>query len=187
VGQGRVRAVAEMKGLLRDGLLSGTTVLTAPATPRADACRALGAEVRALEADLLDEAAVEAAAGPCDVLVVDGAALFGDGGDDALRRALDGAWCAVRATANAAFIPDERGGKVVLLAPRVGAGVAAEGLRAGLENLARVTSIEWSRYGITPTALLPGPATTDDELGDLVAYLASPAGDYFAGCAFALQ
>jgi NAD(P)-dependent dehydrogenase (short-subunit alcohol dehydrogenase family) len=176
-----------MTGLLRDGLLTGTAVLAAPETVAVAACRALGAEVRALEADLLDEAAVEAATGPCDVLVVDAAARFGGGGDDALRAALDGTWCAVHATANAAFIPEERGGKVVLVAPRPAAGERAEALRAGLENLARTTSIEWSRYGITTSAVRPGAQATDDEVADLVAYLASPAGDYFSGCALDLQ
>jgi citronellol/citronellal dehydrogenase len=174
---------------LREGLLAGRAVLTAPVTPLTDRCAALGAEIGVLEADLLDEGAVEAAAGgvACDTLVIDGAALFGAGGDQALRAALDGAWCAVRAVANAAFIPGERGGKVVLVAPRPGAGEGAEGLRAGLENLARVTSVEWARFAITPTAILPGPEATGDEVAEVVAYLASPAGDYFAGCRLELQ
>jgi NAD(P)-dependent dehydrogenase (short-subunit alcohol dehydrogenase family) len=176
-----------MTEILRTGLLAGTGILTAPATPVADRCRDLGADVGALDADLLDEAAVEAAARPCDVLVVDGAALFGDGGDAALRAVLDGAWCAVRAVANVAFVPEARGGKVVLLAPRPDAGPAAEGLRAGLENLARVTSIEWARFAITPTAVLPGRQTSAADLAEVVAYLASPAGDYFAGCRLELQ
>ena len=176
-----------MHGVLRDGLLAATTVLTAPATPYADACARLGAEVRAVDADLLDEGAVEAAVGPCDALLVDAAALFGDGGPDALRRALDGAWCAMRATANAAFIPDDRGGKVVLVAPRPGAGAHAEALRAGLENLSRTTSIEWSRYAITPTTVRPGPTTTIVETAELVAYLVSPAGNYFSGCVLDLE
>ena len=94
-----------MHRVLRDGLLAGTAVLAAPATAATEACARLGADVRAVDADLLDEAAVEAAVGPCAALVVDARALFGAGGAEALRRALDGAWCAIRATVNAAFIP----------------------------------------------------------------------------------
>jgi NAD(P)-dependent dehydrogenase (short-subunit alcohol dehydrogenase family) len=176
-----------VQALLRDDLLAGREVLAAPRTAATAACERLGAGVTAVEADLLlDEAAVEAAVRPCGALVVDARALFGAGGPEALRRALDGTWCVVRATANAAFIPERRGGKVVLVAPSPGAGAHAEALRAGLENLARTSSIEWSQYGITPTALRPGPAATEDEVAELVAYLVSPAGDYFSGCALDL-
>src|SRR5204863_4020 len=85
------------------------------------------------------------ARGPsCAALVVDAAALFGDGGPEALRRALDATWTAVRATANAAFITADAG-KVVLVGPRPTAGDHAVALRAALENLARVSSIEWAR------------------------------------------
>jgi NAD(P)-dependent dehydrogenase (short-subunit alcohol dehydrogenase family) len=176
--------MASPHGLLRDGLLDGLAVLAAPRGPITDACAALGARVTGVEADLLDEAATAAAvehAGPADVLVVDGAAQLGAGGDAALRGALDGTWSVVRA----AFDP-ERAGKVVLVAPRPDAGPGAEALRAGLENLARTLSIEWSRHGVRTVALLPGPETTDAELGELVAFLASPAGEYYSGCALTL-
>jgi NAD(P)-dependent dehydrogenase (short-subunit alcohol dehydrogenase family) len=172
--------------VLRDGLLAGTTVIAAPPTGATAACARLGADVRPLDADLLDEGAVEAAVGPCQALVVDAAPLFGAGGPEALRAALDGAWCVVRSTANAAFIP-AGAGKVVLVAPRPAAGELAATLRAALENLARTTSIEWARHGITPTAVLPGPQTADAEIAEVVAYLASPAGDYFSGCVLDLR
>ena len=94
---------------------------------------------------------------------------------------LDAAFIATRAVAGA-WIAAERGGKVVLIAPRDDAPQ-----RAALENLARTLSIEWSRYAITPTAILPGAATTDAEVAQLVAFLASPAGDYYSGCAFTLR
>jgi len=168
--------------LLRQGLLEGTVVLTVPATPLAAACDALGAEVVALEAPPLDEEATAAAVpARADALVVDAAAR-----GESLSHALDAAWCAVRAAVTAAFIPAGRG-KIVLVAPRPDAVEHAPALRAGLENLARTSSIEWARYAITPTAILPGPRTSDDEVGELVAYLVSPAGDYFAGCSFDLQ
>lgn len=63
---------------------------------------------------------------------------------------------------------------------------ACTALGAALENTARTLSIEWARYAIRTTAVLPGDATTDDDVAQLVAYLASPAGDYFSGCAFAM-
>jgi NAD(P)-dependent dehydrogenase (short-subunit alcohol dehydrogenase family) len=169
--------------LLRDGLLGGLTVLAAPRTAATDACAAAGANVQPLEADLLDEAATQAAAAGTEasVLVVDTRPLFGAGGADALRAALDGAWSAVRAH----FAP-ERAGKVVLIAPRSSAGPYAEGLRAGLENLARTLSVEWARYGVRTTALLPGEEVDEAEVAQLVAFLASPAGDYYSGCRFDL-
>ena len=61
--------------------------------------------------------------------------------------------------------------------PPPGAGEHAEATRAALENLARTTSIEWARYAIRPTTITPGAATTAEEVGGLVAFLASPAGD----------
>jgi hypothetical protein len=48
-------------------------------------------------------------------------------------------------------------------------------------------SIEWARYAIRSTAVLPADDTSDDEIATLVAYLASPAGDYFSGCAFSVS
>jgi hypothetical protein len=74
----------------------------------------------------------------------------------------------------------------VLLGPRPRDGAHASALGAALENTARTLSIEWARHAISATAVLPGDATTDDEVAELIAYLASPAGDYFSGCAFAM-
>ena len=92
-----------------------------------------------------------------------------------------------------ALIEQQRPGRIVLLAPRRrrrpagGPGVHARATRAGLENLARTTSIEWSRYGITTVAIAPGAGTTGETLAALCAYLASPAGAYFSGCVLALD
>lgn len=172
--------------ILRDDALASVTVLAAPPTALTEACAAAGGEVLALAADLLDEPATDAAARACDVLVVDAGALFGAGGADALRAALDGAWSATRAVAAGHFIPGGRGGKVVLIAPRPATGPHAEAARAGLENMARTASIEWARHAITPTAILPGDATDDAEVAQIVAFLASGAGDYFSGTALSL-
>jgi len=114
-------------------------------------------------------------------------AFVGGHGDAALGATLDLAWITVRAVANAAFIPNTRGGKVTLIAPRPGDGdVAASGVRAAAENLARTLSIEWARHGITTVAIAPGGATPEEEIEALVAFLASSAGDYWSGCRLSL-
>jgi len=177
--------------LFRSGLLEGQAIVFAAGAgaygdSAADACAQLGAAVHRLEADPLDEAATAAAVGRLeriDVLVDDAAARFAAGG---LRAAADGAWIAARAVATAALIEAEAGGKLVFVAPPPGAGEHAEATRAALENLARTTSIEWARHAIRPTAIAPGDATGADTVAGLVAYLASPAGDYYSGCRFSL-
>jgi NAD(P)-dependent dehydrogenase (short-subunit alcohol dehydrogenase family) len=154
-----------MSRMLLAGLLEGVKIAVAGAAEVLEECRTLGAEIAPLgPAD--DEMAVEPVP---DVLVC------ATGSD------LDSAFISTRAVANA-WIGAERGGKVVLVAPRDDAPTSA-----ALENLARTLSIEWARYGITPTAILPGAATSDDEVAQLIAFLASPAGDYYSGCAFTLR
>ena len=159
-------------GLLRDGLLEGTAVAFAGAGP-------LGAAVAARAASL--GAAVDGPEGAPDVLVWDGSAPPVDA--DAVRGALDGAWLALRPVAVAMI--GSGGGRVVLLAPAPG-GAHAAAVRAGLENLARTLSVEWARHLVRPVAILPGAATSPAEVAELVAFLASPAGEYYSGCAFEL-
>lgn len=176
--------------LFRNSLLQGRTVVLA-GPPRAalkDGLAGLGAQTPVLTGDLLDEDAVRRAADrhrDADAIVVDAAALFAAGGEEELaplRAAADGAWSAVRAVVNAAWVePEQPGGRVVLVAPEPGAGPHANATRAALENLARTTSIEWARYGIRITAVTPGDRTTDAQVASLVAYLVSPAGEYFSG------
>jgi len=183
--------VDDVLELLRPGLLDGVPVaLAGPVrAPVADALARLGADLRPLDADLADEPATEAAAeaaGPVGSLVVDAGALFASAAaaDDELaplRAAADLSWSAARAVANAAWIGGP-GGKLVVLAPAPGDGAHAEAARAALENLARTLSIEWSRHAIRTTTITPGEATTPAHLAGLVAYLVSPAGDYFSGC-----
>jgi citronellol/citronellal dehydrogenase len=177
--------------LLRPGLLDGRVVAFAgPARRAAALCAQLGAATPALDADLLDEDAVVAAAaalGPVETLVCDAAGPFAGAGAGlvGLRAAIDGAWNATRAVVNTALRP-AGGGKVVLLAPRPGDGAHAGALRAALENTARTLSVEWARHAVRSTAVLPGDATADEDVAALIAFLASPAGDYFSGCAFTM-
>jgi NAD(P)-dependent dehydrogenase (short-subunit alcohol dehydrogenase family) len=177
--------------MLRDSVLEGTVVATAGGVEHVTAlCAALGATTVAPTADPDDEDALAvavAALGPVATLVCDAAAPFvaAGGGIDGLRAGLDRSWNATRAVANAIWRPGV-GGKLVLLAPRPRDGAHARALAAALENTARTLSIEWARYAIRTSVVLPGDATGDDEVAGLVAYLASPAGDYFSGCAFTL-
>jgi citronellol/citronellal dehydrogenase len=179
-----------MQRLLREGLLEGRrVVLVGPARAELrDTLSGLGAEILDLEPDLSDDDANAAAAqalGAVHVLVVDGEALFA-GADTAadelgaLRRAADGAWAAARAVANAAWIEPGSPGKIVLVAPPPDLGPHAEATVSAYENLARTTSIEWSRYGIKPTAITAS-TTPPADVATVVAYLVSPAGDYFSG------
>lgn len=201
-------ALSPIERLLRPGLLAGRRIVVAGAVDGAGwgeavsrSCAALGASVGGLVPVPGDDEAASASVAELgdgiDVLVVDGAALFASGAGDgpvdeddgvaALRACLDGAWLCVRAVANGAFIPAERGGRIVLLCPAVGAGPRAAAAAAGLENLARTLSIEWARLGITVVALAPGQATSGEEVGALVAFLASPAGAYYSGCLLDLR
>ena len=85
--------------------------------------------------------------------------------------------------------------------------------RAAVENMMRTLSVEWARFGITTVALAIGQFDTEtlrtkypqaivdnvaktvplgrlgteDEMAWLVAYLASPAGDFFSGCVLTID
>lgn len=150
--------------MLREGLLDGVRVAVAGDRAATAACEALGARVDALE--------VDEAEGLAEAVPTPDAAVC--------ATALDPAFLAARAVANR-WIAEGRGGKVVFVAPRNDAPV-----RAALENLARTLSTEWARFSITPTAVLPGPGAADEDVAQLVAFLASPAGDYYSGCRFEL-
>jgi citronellol/citronellal dehydrogenase len=128
-----------------------------------------------------------------------------------IRLNVEGTWLMTHAVATKAMIPEERGGKIVnvTLSPHHGLpGMAhSSAARAAVENLTRVLSIEWARFGIKLTAIAAGHFDTDtlrtkypkpvvegvagtvplqrlgapEEFAWLTAYLASPAGDYLSG------
>jgi citronellol/citronellal dehydrogenase len=134
-----------------------------------------------------------------------------------IRLNVEGTWLMTHAVATKAMIPEERGGKIVnvTLSPHHGLpGMAhSSAARAAVENLTRVLSIEWARFGIRLTAVAPGPMATEtlrtkypkpvvegvagtvplgrlgteEEFAWLVAYLASPAGDFFSGTVLTLD
>jgi citronellol/citronellal dehydrogenase len=138
------------------------------------------------------------------------------GFDTVQRLNVRGTWLMTHAVATKAMIPEERGGKVlnVTLSPHHGLpGMAhSSSARAAVENLTRVLSIEWARFGIRVNALAAGHFATDalkkypkpvyegvartvplQRLGEpeehawLVAYLASRAGDYCTGAIFTMD
>ena len=155
--------------ILRSDVLSGVAIAVASmeATGLGASLEALGASVSAvaLEPGSLDEPELPEAG----ALVVDVSAA------PSAQVALDAAWLVVR-RAGERQIP-----KVVLIAP-----AGDEAARAGIENLARTTSIEWARFDIRIGAVLPAAGTPAEVVADFVAYLVSPAGDYFSGAALTL-
>jgi citronellol/citronellal dehydrogenase len=123
---------------------------------------------------------------------------------------VEGTWLMTHAAATKAFIP-QGGGKVlsVTLSPHNGMpGMVHSGAaRAAVENMLRTLAVVWARFGIKTVALAAGHFATEtlltkypqevvdnvarsiplqrtgraEEMAWLVAYLASPAGDFFSG------
>ena len=138
-----------------------------------------------------------------------------------VRLNVEGTWLMTHAVATKAMMGgggfEPRGGKIVnvTLSPHHGLpGMAhSSAARAAVENLTRVLSIEWARFGIRLTALAAGHfgtetlrtkypkqvvegvagtvplgrLGTEEEFAWLVAYLATPAGDYFSGAVLTLD
>jgi citronellol/citronellal dehydrogenase len=127
-----------------------------------------------------------------------------------MRLNVEGTWLMTHAVATKAMIPAGSGKVVsITLSPHQGLpGMAhSSAARAAVENLMRVLSIEWARYGITLNAIAAGQFGTDtlltkypqpivesmadsiplgrlgraEEVAWLVAHLASPAGDFVSG------
>jgi citronellol/citronellal dehydrogenase len=129
---------------------------------------------------------------------------------------VQGTWQMTHAVATKAFIP-QGGGKVVsmTISPHNGMpGMVHSGAaRAAVENMMRTLSIEWSRFDIKLCAIAVGQFDTEtlrtkypeeisrnvartvplqrlgreEEMGWLVAYLASPAGDFFSGAVLTID
>lgn len=165
--------------MLRKGLLERQSIVLAGGVPASvgELLSSLGASLNAFDEPEEERALQRAqAAAPVNALV------SASNGLEAVERL----WITIRAVAVGALIP-AGAGMIVLMAPRSGQIPHADAVRAAIENLARTLSVEWARYGITATAIWPGPRTTEDDLAELVAYLCSSAGAYFSGCRFDLD
>jgi citronellol/citronellal dehydrogenase len=133
-----------------------------------------------------------------------------------IRLNVEGTWLMTHAVATRAMIPAGAGKVVsITLSPHHGQpGMAhSSAARAAVENLMRVLSIEWARYGIRLNAIAAGQFATEtlmtkypqqvvdgvaatiplgrlglaEEVAWLVAHLASPAGDFFSGTVLTLD
>jgi NAD(P)-dependent dehydrogenase (short-subunit alcohol dehydrogenase family) len=123
---------------------------------------------------------------------------------------VQGTWLMTHAAATKAFIPQGEGKVLsVTLSPHHGMpGMVHSGAaRAAVENMMRTLAVEWARFGIKTCALAAGQFMTEtmmtkypqvvvdnlersiplgragraEEMAWLVAYLASPAGDFVSG------
>jgi citronellol/citronellal dehydrogenase len=129
---------------------------------------------------------------------------------------VQGTWQMTHAAATKAFIPQGEG-KVVSLtvSPHMGfPGMVHTGAaRAAVENMMRTLSIEWARFGIRLVAVAVGQFDTEtlrtkypkaisenvagtvplgrmgteEEMAWLIAFLGSPAGDFFSGCVITID
>jgi citronellol/citronellal dehydrogenase len=199
-----------------------------------DETAAAGAEgrVEAVGCDIREEEQVDALVdgvlerhGQVDLLVNNAGGQYMTAAEDitpkgfrtVIRLNVEGTWLMTHAVASKAMIPEGRGGKIVnvTLSPHQGLpGMAhSSAARAAVENLTKVLSIEWARFGIKLTALAAGHFATDtlmtkypkpvvegvsgtvplqrlgepEEFAWLVAYLASPAGDYLSGAVLTID
>src|SRR5215203_1007760 len=129
---------------------------------------------------------------------------------------VQGTWQMTHSAATKAFIP-QRSGKVVsvTLSPHQGMpGMVHSGAaRAAVENMMRTLAIEWARFDIKLCAIAAGQFDTEvlrtkyprevsenvartiplqrlgtpEEMAWMIAYLASPAGDFLSGCVITID
>jgi NAD(P)-dependent dehydrogenase (short-subunit alcohol dehydrogenase family) len=200
------------------------------------AAQADGGRVEARTCDIREEDQVEALVdgvlerhGRIDLLVNNAGGQYMSPAEDitpkgfrtVMRLNVEGTWLMSHAVATKAMMAgpsgEPPGGKIlnVTLSPHHGLpGMAhSSAARAAVENLTRVLSIEWARFGIRLTALAAGHfgtetlrtkypkqvvegvadtvplgrLGTEEEFAWLVAYLATPAGDYFSGTVLTLD
>jgi citronellol/citronellal dehydrogenase len=184
-----------------------------------------GGRSEAIECDIREEDQVEALVtqvmerhGKIDLLVNNAGGQYMVPAEDitpkgfrtVMRLNVEGTWLMTHAVATRAMIPGG-GGKIVnvTLSPHNGLPAMAHSsaARAAVENLTRVLSIEWARFGIRLTAVAAGHFETEtlktkyprqvvesvagtvplqrlgqpEEFARLVTFIATPGGDYLSG------
>jgi citronellol/citronellal dehydrogenase len=219
-GIGRVTAL-ELASLGAEVVVCGRSAEPLEQTAALDP----GGRVKAEACDIREEEQVEGLVdgvvsrhGRIDLLVNNAGGQFMAPAEDitpkgfrtVIRLNVEGTWLMTHAVATKAMIPAGRGKVVsITLSPHNGQpGMAhSSAARAAVENLMRVLSIEWARYGIALNAIAAGQFGTDtlytkypqqivesltttiplgrlgrsEEIAWLVAHLASPAGDFISG------
>jgi len=129
---------------------------------------------------------------------------------------VQGTWQMTHAAATKAFIPQKQGKVVsITVSPHMGfPGMVHTGAaRAAVENMMRTLSVEWARFGVRTVAVAVGQFDTEtlrtkypqevvenvagtvplgrlgseEEMAWLIAYLASPAGDFYSGCVITID
>ena len=224
-GLGRQTAI-ELSGLGASVVVCGRRIEPLEETARLceGACEPVACDIREEEQVAALVGGVLERHGRIDTLVNNAGGQFMSPAEDITSKGfrtvltlnVEGTWLMTHAVATKAMIP-AGGGKIinVTLSPHHGLpGMAhSSAARAAVENLTRVLSIEWARFGIRLTALAIGHFATDtlmtkypqpvvegvagtvplgrlgrpEEAAWLAAYLASPAGDYFSGAILTLD
>lgn len=229
-GSGLGRAAAlELTALGADVVICGREI--EPLRETADLCMADGnGSCSVFECDIRESDQVEKLVdatldvhGGIDVLVNNAGGQFlapaedisEKGFETVIRLNVHGTWLMTHAVATRAMIPEvlgeHRGGKIIniTLSPHNGLpGMAhSSAARAAVENLTKVLSIEWARFGVSLNAIAVGQVATEtlltkyprvvvenlahsipsgrlgrpEEVAWAIAYLASPAGDFYSG------
>jgi citronellol/citronellal dehydrogenase len=210
VGCGRrPEPIAETVSIIREA--GGTAECEAMDIRDADAVNALfdGVVARHGRLDVLVNNAGGQFMGPAEAITPKGFRTV-------IELNVQGTWLMTHAAATKAFIP-QRSGKVlsITLSPHNGMpGMVHSGAaRAAVENMMRTLSIEWARFNIKLCAVAAGQFDTEvlrtkyppqvsenvaktiplqrlgtpDEMAWIVAYLASPAGDFLTGCVITID
>lgn len=229
-GLGRAAAI-ELTSLGADVVICGRDI--EPLRETSDLCMSSEApgSCSAMECDIREADQVEALVkatlelhGKIDTLVNNAGGQFlapaeditEKGFETVIRLNVHGTWLMSHTVATKAMIPagddgEPRGGKIlnVTLSPHNGLpGMAhSSAARAAVENLTKVLSIEWARFGIKLNALAVGQIATEtlltkypdvvvenlaasipqgrlgkpEEVAWQIAYLASEAGDFYSG------
>jgi citronellol/citronellal dehydrogenase len=127
-----------------------------------------------------------------------------------IRNNLNGTFYVTREMATRFLIP-QRQGRIINIIANIERGfpgmVHTGAARAGVENMTKTLAIEWAQYDITVVALAPGlvlssgtsqyprellelgrratpvkRAASEDEMADIIVFLASPSASFITGC-----